>query len=52
MELDKEIRESIWEVEGEIYKRTGVSGTKSRLKNKDGSRCIRLYYGRCLIYGV
>ena len=32
VELDKKAREGVLEIEGEIYKRTGVSSTGSRLK--------------------
>ena len=32
VELDKKAREGVLEIEGEIYKRTGVNSTGSRLK--------------------
>ena len=50
--LDGEVGESILGVEGEIHKRTSVSNTRFRQKNKDGSRCIRLCNRRSTIYGM
>ena len=32
MELDRKIREGIWEVEGKIHKRTSISSTRLRQK--------------------
>ena len=50
MKLDGETREGILGVEEEIYKRTSISYTRSKQKNKDGSKCIRLYNKRSIIY--
>jgi len=37
VELNRKAREGVSGVKGKIYKRTGVSSTKFRQKNKDGS---------------
>ena len=52
MGLDGEVGESIWRVKGKIYKETDISSAISRQKNENGSRYIRLYYGRGVIYKV
>ena len=52
MGMDREAGEDISEIKGVIYKRTGVSSTKSRQKNENGSIYIRLYSRRCFIYRV
>ena len=48
--MDREAEEGVLGVEEEIYKRTGVASTEIRQKNEDGSRCIRLYDRRSIIY--
>ena len=50
MGLEGEARRGVYETEINIYKRTGVSSTRSGQKNKDGSRCIGLYNRRGVIY--
>jgi len=52
MELNREAGESVLEIEGEIYKRTSVSSTRIRQKNKNESGCIRLCDKRSIIYGI
>jgi len=50
--LNRKAEESILGVEREIYKRTSISNTRLRQKNKNGSKYIGLYNGRSIIYEV
>ena len=50
--MNEKTRRSIQEIEEVIHKRTSVSSTRFRQKNKNESRCMRLCNGRCIIDGV
>ena len=42
----------IWRTEREIHKRTGISSTRFRQKNENGSGHVRLYYRSSTVYRV
>ena len=46
--LDRKAEESISEVKRDVYKKTSVSNTRFRQKNKNESRYVRLYNKRVL----
>ena len=48
--LDKKIRKGILRAKEEVHKITSVSSTRSRQKNEDRSRYVRLYYRESFIY--
>jgi len=50
--VNKKARRDVQGVEENIYKKTSISSAGFRLKNEDGSRCVRLYYRRDVIYRV
>jgi len=52
VKLKREAGESIQEIEEEIYKRTSVSSTRLKEKNKDEGGCIRLYNRSDVVYGM
>ena len=52
VELDGKAGEGILGVEEEVHKKTSISNTRFRQKNKDRSKCIRLHDRRYIIYGM
>jgi len=50
--LDREAGENVLRAKGDVYKKTGVSSTRLRLKNENGSGCILLCNRRDVFYGV
>ena len=52
VELNRKAGEDIWEVEREIHKGTSIRSARSRQKNEDGSKYVRLCNGRSIINGV
>ena len=48
--MNRKIREGVQGAKREVYKRTSVSYTRFRQKNKDGSRHTRLCYEKGIIY--
>ena len=52
MGLAREVGKGILGIKEEVYKRTGISSTRLRLKNKDRSGYIRLCNRQYIIYGV
>ena len=47
--MNEKTRRSIQEIEEVIHKRTSVSSTRFRQKNKNESRCMRLCNGRGIL---
>ena len=50
--MDKKTEEGVQGTEGEIYKKTSTSSIRLRQKNKDRSRCIRLYYKEYYLWNM
>ena len=50
--MDRKVGRGVQETKKEVYKKTSVSSTRLKQKNKNGSKCVGLYNEKGIIYRV